>query len=608
MTIVGTKLDTFLIIAYFVLIFGFGSYFARFTRSTRDFFFGGQRFSWWLIAFSCIATTVGSYSFIKYSEAGFAYGLPSTMTYLNDWIVMPIFLLTWLPIIYFSRVTSVPEYFERRFDTKSRVMATIILMIYMIGYIGINLYTMGVALNALMGTDTFWSAVVVAVVCGLYVTAGGQTAVIMTDLLQGILLLIAGITLFFLGLNFLGGWDAFWTALPLEWRLPLAKFNEPHTFHFVGIFWQDGMANNIVYYMMNQGLILRFLSLKSEAEAKKTFLFVILVLMPLGAIATANAGWLGKAFIETGILSSDTNAHHVFVKVVEVLCGPGGFGLMMAALIAALMSTIDTLINAVAVVTVNDIYRPYLVHNRDDHHYLSAARVISLLATGVGVVLVPLFAQFKSIYVAHGAFIASVTPPMAMALLMGALWRRFTTPAAFWTMLGGSIAIGLSIAYPVLITPFGHGVDPAGSFKYLRALYGLAVSFGIGVVVTMMTRPRPLEEIQGLCIGTLAHARERFKGGPVNEEKGGTITGHLQIVPGTKTVSLHPSAMQLLKARSGDLVYVCDRRRWLGGLRSVHAKLGPEHREGVHDIHISQDLAEEGELLASRSHRVEKIF
>ncbi len=125
---------------------------------------------------------MGSYSFIKYSAAGFRYGLSSTMAYTNDWIVMSFLLLGWLPIIYFNRVTSVPEYFRRRFDRRTGIVATVIILIYMVGYIGINLYTMGVALNAMLGTEVFLSAVVVAVICGIYVTAGGQTSVIMTDI------------------------------------------------------------------------------------------------------------------------------------------------------------------------------------------------------------------------------------------------------------------------------------------------------------------------------------------------------------------------------------------------------------------------------------------
>jgi len=90
------------IIAYFTVVLGLGALFSTQTRTTKDFFFSGQRFSAWLIAFSCVATVIGSYSFVKYSAVGFRYGLSSTMTYLNDWFLAPLFLLGWMPIIYFS--------------------------------------------------------------------------------------------------------------------------------------------------------------------------------------------------------------------------------------------------------------------------------------------------------------------------------------------------------------------------------------------------------------------------------------------------------------------------------------------------------------------------
>ncbi len=606
--IVGTTLDYVIIVLYFVVIFGFGAMFARFTRSTKDFFFGGQRFSWWLISFSCIATTVGSYSFIKYSAAGFRYGMASSMSYLNDWIEMGFFLLIWFPIIYFARVSSIPEYFQRRFDGKTRTMATIIIMTYMIGYIGINLYTMGVALGALLGTPVFLSAVAVAVVCAVYVTAGGQTSVIMTDLLQGVLLLIAGFALLFLGLHSLGGLDAVWNLLPEGWRLPLADFNAPPKFSFVGVFWQDGIANNIAFYFMNQGLILRFLSLKSTREAPKALIFILLVLMPLAAIAVGNAGWLGRAMVGAGLLPADTDPNRIFVVVAEILCTPGVFGLIMAALIAALMSTIDTLINAVSVVAVNDIYRPYIAKGRSDRHYLGAARVFSLAAGAIGIVLVPLFASFKSIYVAHGAFIATVTPPMVVAILLGVFWKRFTTPAAFWTLLGGAIAVGLSVAFPQLIAPLAHGVDPSGGYKYMRALYGIVAAGIIGIVVTAFTKPKAIEELQGLVAGTIAEARRRYKGAEPRESTGRKALGILERIEGARLLKLSKPEMERIGAAPGDLLYVADARRWLGGLRSIHATAAEPHLGDRNTIQVTQDLIDEGELLVHRPHRVELIM
>ena len=154
-----------------------------------------------------IASIVGSYSFIKYSAAGFKFGLSSSMSYLNDWFIMPLWMFGWLPIMYYARIVSVPEYFERRFDRKTRIMALIFITLYLVGYIGINFYTLGVALNTLLGMDTFFAASLVAVGTAIYVSSGGQTAVIMTDLLQGVVLLIAGLAIFILGFNYLGGGD-----------------------------------------------------------------------------------------------------------------------------------------------------------------------------------------------------------------------------------------------------------------------------------------------------------------------------------------------------------------------------------------------------------------
>ena len=94
----GTNTDYLVMLGYFVFVVGFGLYFGRYAKTTRDFFLGGQRFSWWLIAFSAVATLVGSYSFIKYSEVGFTHGISSTQAYLNDWFWAPVLLLVWLPV------------------------------------------------------------------------------------------------------------------------------------------------------------------------------------------------------------------------------------------------------------------------------------------------------------------------------------------------------------------------------------------------------------------------------------------------------------------------------------------------------------------------------
>ena len=292
----GTPADWIVMVVYFVAIMLFGSYFSKYNRTTTDFFFGGRRFAWWLIAMSIVATGVGSHSFIKYAAKGFEAGFSSTMTYMNDWFFVPFFIFGWLPIIVYTKIRSIPEYFEKRFSPLTRFFATFLLLLYMIGYVGIGFLTMGKAILPLLPPEftllgihfevtLMGLIIVIALIVGVYITYGGQTAVIFTDLAQGFILIFAGVLIFVLGLDYLGGFGVFWNLLPTEWKLPLANFNNPPGFNFVGIFWQDGIAGSVGFLFMNMGLVMRFMSCKSVDEGRKAATFNILFMLPLSAIS-----------------------------------------------------------------------------------------------------------------------------------------------------------------------------------------------------------------------------------------------------------------------------------------------------------------------------------
>ena len=140
-----------ILFGYFAMVLGFGSFFARYNKTTQDFFFSGRRFSWWLVTMSIVATGVGSHSFLKYSSKAYEHGFSSTMTYMNDWFFMPLFLFGWLPIVYYTKIRSIPDYFQRRFNSGVRILATIAILGYMIGYIAIGFLTMGKTLEPLLG-------------------------------------------------------------------------------------------------------------------------------------------------------------------------------------------------------------------------------------------------------------------------------------------------------------------------------------------------------------------------------------------------------------------------------------------------------------------------
>lgn len=610
-----------IVLGYFVVVLGFGAWFARFNRTTTDFFFGGRRFSWWLITMSIVATGVGSHSFLKYSAKGFEHGFSSTMAYMNDWFFMPLFVFGWLPIVYYMRVRSIPEYFERRFSPKVRALATVALLIYMLGYIGIGFLTMAKTLTPIVGPALGWDQMtlvwVVAAVAGVYITFGGQTAVIFTDLLQGFILLLAGLVLFLLGMDWFGGTQAFLDTLPAEFKLPLSNFNDDPGFNFAGIFWQDAIAGSIGFLFMNQGLVMRFLACRSVNEGRKAATFNVLFALPLSAIAVSCAGWIGYGMmkVDPEVVPVDTDPDTIFVVVASLLTTKAGFGFFVAAVTAALMSTVDTLINAVAAVVINDVYRPILrlrgKTEPDDKVQLRLAMVVSAGATVFGVLGAWVFSHFDSLYEAHGFFHSTFTPPLVACIFLGIFWRRFTTAGAIATFVGGAVLIVLGRFFPhILIAPFSHGIPAEGEtpFRYIGALYNLVACFGMGIVVSLFTKPKT-EGLEGITLWTLKDARRMFKGAEPNDKQGFKLALRWEREPDLPhgTIRIDAETMRGLAGDAGDLVYVCDKRWWLGGLRSAHAKIDGMHGLGE-VVQVAPDIADQGHFLAGKLVTVEKEF
>ena len=690
---IGTSTDWIVMVIYFIVIMLFGSYFGRYTKTTSDFFFGGRRFSWWLITMSIVATGVGSHSFVKYSAKGFEHGISSSMTYLNDWFFIAFFMFGWLPIIVYSKVRSIPEYFEKRFSPSARFLATILLLLYMIGYIGIGFLTLGKAVIPMLpesfsifGTTlpiTLMGAIIViAVITGIYITFGGQTAVIFTDLLQGFILLFAGMLLFFFGITYLGGFDIFWNLLPTEWKLPLADFNKPSDFNFVGIFWQDAIAGSIGFLFMNQGLIMRFMACKNVNEGRKAAAINILFILPISAIVVGNAGWIGKAIsvVNPDVVSPAVSPDQIFVVVANIIASPGMFGFIMAALTAALMSTVDTLINATAAIYINDVYRPvrqFLKRRVDtnaekERRELTAARYASIAVTALGVLAVLAFKNFPTVYEAHGYFHSTLTPPLVVGIFLGVFWKRFTPAGVITAFVGGVTLMVLGARYPgILIAPFDHGIimNPEHPYSYIRALYNTLVCTGVAVfaaltnrwqikliskirssadgtfimnslatltvlffllvffnisvislqvtaaigvvilvplVVTYFVRYDEEKNTRGLTASSLDVARKIFKGGEPNDEAGEKVFVHLKKVEGDNAmVHFSKDDMSAMKANPGDLVYLSDKRKWLGGLKSIHSVFGqPHNKAGV--VFVTEEQIVHGLFVKGRMLEAEK--
>jgi SSS family solute:Na+ symporter len=608
-----TGLFWVILTCYVFFVLGAGLFFARNNKSTEDFFFGGRRFSWWLIAMSMLATGVGSHSFAKYASKGFEYGFSSTMTYMNDWFFMPLLLFGWIPIIYYMQVNSIPEYFQRRFNSTVRNLSTFTMLLYLVGYIGIGLLALGSLLQPILGWEINTIIIVVAVISGIYVSLGGQTAIIFTDFLQGIILLFAGLLIFGLGIAYLGGFDSFWNNLSITNKLPLADFNSPPDFNFAGVFWQDGVVASAGFAFMNQAVIMRFLAARSVVHARRATMMNVLVFLPIGTVAVSNSGWIARAITNTSpdVIAETINPNGVFTVVAGIVSGSEViFAFLVAAVVAALMSSLDSQINASAAVAVNDIYTP-LSKNPSEKTRLRVSMLTSLLVTFIGIQAAFLFSKYGTIYEAHGAFHSVVTPPMVTVIFLGIFWQRFSSRAAVLTFIFGAIFIMLGIEYPkTFVQPFSHGIEfvEAKPWSYIRALYNVVACVSIGIIVTLCTKPpKNYDRIKGLTIWTIKDGPQYFKGSDVNKNAGITIQFAGSEVEVTQKdnneVSLPKNYMDKIKGNKGDLIYISDHRWYLGGLKSTHARLGSVSDNNK--VIISKDVSDHAQFNLSEDLTVE---
>ncbi len=617
------------ITAYFVFISFVGVYFSRFSSSINDFFFSGQRFSWWLPAFSMIATGIGSYSYLKYSQQGYDTGMSSTMMYMNEWFVLPVFMFGWLPILYYGRIKSIPEYFEKRFNRTARYVAVFLILAYIFYYIGYNLYTIGLALDGLFGFHPLYTIPFITCILGFYVTFGGQTAVILTDLFQGVMLYLVGFLVAGFGLYALGGLEEFWSYLPMSHRLPFTSLNTDPYFNAVGVFWGDAVIGNLAFLLMNQGILMRFLATRSMRQARIAVMFNVLVCLPFGAITVGVAGWIAKSIITKQAviggalpgheLLTITNSYHVFINVIFNLLKEHEMllGFVVAALLAALMSTVDTLINASAAIGVYDIYKPLSTPGKSDKHYLRVARIASLCVIAISLLLVVWFFRQKGTLMAiHNKGIMTIVPPVVATALMGIFWRGYRAKSAVLSMVIGSLAVILSGIFPqpvMYLRSFFMG-NSVGDPIYFRALFGVLLTAIVGVVLNAWFRKctqDPKKNVEGLTVGTIDKAIFSFKGGEPNYAPSPPVRALSlcldEEVPDGR-VALSKEVGKKLKANIGDMIYVSDNRRFLGGFRSGHFKLHSFHNKGVEDVVMSQNSLKRSYMLAHKKVFVEKTI
>lgn len=423
--------DLVVIGIYFAIVFAIGFYVARRTHDSDDLFLAGRRLGWLPIGLSLFASNISSTTLIGLAGAAYTWGI-AVANY--EWMAAPIlvlFAVVLIPLYLRGRVSTVPEYLERRFDRRvRRYFSALTLVSNIVVDTAGTLFAGALVLASFIPTlDLFSAALLLAAVAATYTAAGGLAAVVYTDVLQAIILLFGACIVTFLAFAAIDfDWSRVTSAAKpgqLNLFLPLSDPNLPWLGTLVGV-----PVLGFYFWCTNQFIVQRVLGARSLADARKGALFAGLLKLPVLFIMVI------PGVLATLILPPLDNGDQVFPALISELLPVGLRGLVLAALVAALMSSIDSTLNgASALLTLDFIkpLRPELTSRRLAWIGRGAILLFMLLSAAVA----PLIGGFEGLFHYLQTALAYLVPPVAALFLLGALWRRPGPAAALTTLIGG---------------------------------------------------------------------------------------------------------------------------------------------------------------------------
>ncbi|NIO41175.1 MAG: sodium/solute symporter [Burkholderiales bacterium] len=472
------NLDIGVIIAYAVFIIGLAQWVSRKHgvegRNTSDYFLAGKSLPWWAIGTSLIAANISAEQIIGMSGSGFALGL-GIASY--EWMAAITLLIVgkyFLPIFLHQGIYTMPQYLEQRYDHSVRmVMAVFWLGVYIFVNLTSILWLGALALNSIAGVDMLHGMIALAFLAVAYSLYGGLKAVALTDIVQVILLIAGGMIVCVLALDqvsggagAIAGFKELTKARPDLFDMILSPDN-PHYQSLPGISVLVGglWVMNISYWGCNQYIIQRALAAKSIREAQKGIVLAaaLKILVPVLVVFPGIA-----AAVLIPDLAKPDQAYAEMMKLV-----PAGIrGLVFAALIAAILSSLGSMMNSISTIFTMDIYR----HFRPDTSEKILVRVgrgVALSAILIAVIIArPLLAGFDQAFQFIQEFTGFFTPGVVVLFIFGLFWRGMTTKGALVAAVGSAaFSIALKLAWPGL--PF---MDRVGLVFILCAVLGIVIS------------------------------------------------------------------------------------------------------------------------------------
>ena len=438
-----STVDVLAFVGYFLLVGVVAVVASRREREAADYFLAGRNLPWWLIGISLIASNISTEHFIGMAGSAVDFGLAIASYEWMAAITLIVVARWFLPKFLAHGISTMPEYLERRFDNRSRTwLALYMLLAYVFVALATVLYSGGLALQTIFDIPLGWAIAILAAFAGAYTAYGGLKAVVWSDLIQGTMLLMGGVIVTVLGLRAVGGWDSlmlqagdkFHTVLPLDHpELP-----------WFAIFFGGLWIANIFYWGCNQFITQRVLAAKDVVHGRYGMVFAayIKLLIPFIIVVPGIVAWV--------LYPEDLTRSDMAYPLLLQRLLPGGLtGLMFAALLAAIMSSLDSMLNSAATIFTLDIYQRRLRPNSSQRHLIAVGRwsTVGFLLIAAG--WSPFLIRFERVFSYIQEFWGLITPGVAVVFLGGLFWRRATRGAAVLAM-GATlpVTIGVKLLMP----------------------------------------------------------------------------------------------------------------------------------------------------------------
>lgn len=471
-----SSIDLLIIVTYILLIIFVGLWFGRKKNKTsKGYFLAGKSLTWSIIGASLFASNISTVHLVGLSESGYIDGIVWGNFEWFSAFELIILAFVFIPFYLRTKITTLPEFLEKRYDGRSRVILAIFsIMAALFMHIGVSFYAGAVVFEQIFGLNILVSIIIIATATGIYTIIGGLTSVVVTEAVQTVILILGSLTITVLALYQLpevgvNSYEALKEAVDPD-RLKAVSFDsEKKGFTFLDMLFGH-LILGIWYWCTDQTIVQRVLGAKSETQAKLGALFAgFLKILPVFIMVVP--GILAFALFQEDI---GENTKSVLPVMIMKLMPIGLKGLMIAALLAAVMSSVAAALNSCSTLIVYDVFDK-LKPGLSDTSKIRIGRITGVVVLVLAVAWSPFLGDLGSIFALINQMFSIFAPAIVTVFLWGILSQKGTANASFWTLLGGSLFAGtifLIEKYAVVSGMENYISNPDGlGINWLRQTY-----------------------------------------------------------------------------------------------------------------------------------------